>query len=332
MKENEDGELEELISQSNDSKGQGHSNEPKQAKEVKGIDTAKRGEFYNQIESIIFIPSTPKSKLQKLLQKKELVISKLNNIKRIRFIERVGTKMIDMLGNKNPWAAMHCNRDCFSCSTPENEGNCRVEGCVYSIICLGCEEIGIKSEYTGKTSKTLWCRGQEHWQAYQEEKDDSVMWKHTATAHYGVPQEFKIILISKHLTSFTRQVEESARITDGIRDQNLNSKSEWNGPKIPRLVIEIMDKIEQLDHNGERLTAKEDKRKLPNHRAQPLTKKPKLEAPGNRSNPPDLTTPKAGGLGKRWVQLKGNGKTPTGPSTPTPSHSKRSKRWYNQTE
>ena len=33
----------------------------------------------------------------------------------------------------------------------------------------------------------------------------------------------------------------------------MNSKCEWNGESIPRLIIEVQDKAVQLDHNGENL-------------------------------------------------------------------------------
>ena len=49
---------------------------------------------------------------------------------------------------------------------------------------------------------------------------------------------------------------------EGVRDLNLNSKSEWNGSKIPRLVIEVKDAVKQTDHNGEALEKDKGKRTI----------------------------------------------------------------------
>ena len=60
-------------------------------------------------------------------------------------------------------------------------------------------------------------------------------------------------LIKRHQTAFQRQVHESVQITSGSRDMNLNSKAEWNGQSIPRLTIEVKDKVLQKDHDGKPL-------------------------------------------------------------------------------
>ena len=57
---------------------------------LKGKKDAGKEIFYDKIESIIFVESTPKSSLSKMLQKKEEAFAKGRNINKIRFIERVG--------------------------------------------------------------------------------------------------------------------------------------------------------------------------------------------------------------------------------------------------
>ena len=63
-------------------------------------------------------------------------------------------------------------------------------------------------------------------------------------------QVFEMTLISRHFTAFSCQMDEAILITEGKRDLCLNSKAEWNGIKIPRLVIEVYDKVKQVDLNG----------------------------------------------------------------------------------
>ena len=53
-----------------------------------------------------------------------------------------------------------------------------------------------------------------------------------------------------------RQVHESVLITHGDRDIILNSKSEWMGESLPRLLIEVQEKVKQIDYDGSSLDLK----------------------------------------------------------------------------
>ena len=84
--------------------------------------------FYEQVESVIFVPATPMSSLCKQLQRHEDTFCKLNNSPRVRFIERVGNKLITLLCNKDPWSKAHCGRqDCWCCSNEDTQGQFRHE-------------------------------------------------------------------------------------------------------------------------------------------------------------------------------------------------------------
>ena len=61
--------------------------------------------FNTQIVTVIFIPSTHRSNLQKLLQTNDDNFTRAHNIPRAKFIERGGTKIIDLIGTKDPWKA-----------------------------------------------------------------------------------------------------------------------------------------------------------------------------------------------------------------------------------
>ena len=83
--------------------------------------------------------------------------------------------------------------------------------------------------------------------------EESPLWKHCASLHSGEEQQFKLSLLAKHQTAFERQIAESVHITHGKRDITLNSKAEWMGSSIPRLTIEVKDRVMQVDHDGSKL-------------------------------------------------------------------------------
>ena len=76
------------------------------------------------VESIIFVPHTPRGELVKRLQKAEDTFSRLQDVTRWKFVEKGGRKLIDILGNTNPWADEFFGRlDCKPCTTnPEGKG------------------------------------------------------------------------------------------------------------------------------------------------------------------------------------------------------------------
>ena len=199
-----------------------------------------------------------------------------------------------MVDSKNPWKGLHCGRPhCFSCSNPENEGNCRSEGSTYSIRYSGCKEAGIIAEYTGETSRSLFCRGREHYSGLLNEDIDNPLWKHSVLHHNGEKQVFTMALIRKHLTAFSRQMDEEVLINEGERDVCLNSKSEWNGVKIPRLVTKVRNKVNQVDLNGAPITAPtfyKNKRKTPPSKDMPIGHLPTNNSKRTRQSTNQLTS------------------------------------------
>ena len=121
-------------------------------------ETLTKNNINDTIEAIIFVQATHKSKLQKILQLKDDEYTKMHKLAKIKFIERSGSKLIDILGSKNPWQARHCNRDCWLCEDENSRGKCRFEGATYKIRCNQCFIQGILSEYTGETSRSIYQR------------------------------------------------------------------------------------------------------------------------------------------------------------------------------
>ena len=74
-----------------------------------------------EIEGVLFVPHTPGGKLMKLLQSKEDQLCSLMGLrKKVQFVERSGTKIIDILSESDPWKGAACGRDhCLVCTEME---------------------------------------------------------------------------------------------------------------------------------------------------------------------------------------------------------------------
>ena len=79
------------------------------------------------------------------------------------------------------------------------------------------------------------------------------MLKHCSDVHYGQTQEFSMSILKRHQTPFDRMITESVVITHGQRDHTMNSKKEYMGESLPRLTVEVKDRVYQVDHNGKPL-------------------------------------------------------------------------------
>ena len=62
-----------------------------------------KGKEIKEIEAILFVPATPGSEMRKLIQAAEDQGAKLMNSPTIRVVERARTKLIQEIGNNNPW-------------------------------------------------------------------------------------------------------------------------------------------------------------------------------------------------------------------------------------
>ena len=128
-------------------------------------------------------------------------------------------------------------------------GNCQQENVVYRIICSECGKSGTKAEYTGETSRTAYLRGREHLDGLEKENGKNALWKHCATVQSGAKVEFRMKVIRSHKSPMTRQVHESIEIEHSKANIIMNSKGEWNGSRIPRVVVEVADEVQ--DEEGE---------------------------------------------------------------------------------
>ena len=140
-----------------------------------------------------------------MLQKAEDQYTKLQNTPKIRFVEKGGNKLKNMLGNRNPWGRERCGRiECLPCeSDPEGRGrkSCWQDNVTYQISCKTCEQ--------NNPSTTYW---EDHWGQLKDKKDSSTLWTHCEEQHKGEQQDFKVQLMKKHESAFNRQVDEGFHI------------------------------------------------------------------------------------------------------------------------
>ena len=115
----------------------------------------------------------------KMLKETDRLFRKGTNMKRIKFVERAGLSLQDMLVSGNPRKDIKCGRvKCFICRSEKGGmGQCMKENALYSIRCLECRTKERISEYWGETGRNCYVRGKEHLTGFKERREDNAMWK-----------------------------------------------------------------------------------------------------------------------------------------------------------
>ena len=142
---------------------------------------------------------------------------------------------------------------------------CQVKNVVYTAICKTCDENHKKTpnakhpgKYIGETYRTLHERVREHKASLRRWESGSFMLKHWALKHPEMlaPPEFKFSVLKKHDSPLSRLIHEAVIIA---KEATLNSKNEWGGYKIPRLVVEKSEEenkkeaaLEEMNSNNEK--------------------------------------------------------------------------------
>ena len=67
---------------------------------------------------------------------------------------------------------------------------------------------------------------------------------------------FKMKFVKSHQRPLQRQVHESVEISRSVADKVMNSKGEWGGSKIPRINLEVGERVREDAEEG--LTRAED--------------------------------------------------------------------------
>ena len=72
----------------------------------------------NRVEGVLFVPHTPGGVLARKIQSADDIFSRLHDVPRVKIVERGGSKLMDQLGKKDPWANTSCNKsDCMICQS-----------------------------------------------------------------------------------------------------------------------------------------------------------------------------------------------------------------------
>ena len=108
------------------------------------------------VDTVMFVPHTPGGDLAKKLQEAEDRFVKNRSGGRVKFVERGGFSLRDVLCNRNPWSSEGCGRgeSCFICRN--KPGGCQKEGIVYSLTCQECLSKGILALYHGESARSGW--------------------------------------------------------------------------------------------------------------------------------------------------------------------------------
>ena len=203
----------------------------------------------------MFVPHTPEGGLARAIQKSEDIFSALHQVARVRVVERGGTRLQDMLGRKNPWKGKSCGRkDCLLClSKFRKKGEtmaCDKENICYVICCDRCKEKKVEAKYYGESSRTGFLRGKEHAQGQAKGYEDNPLAKHDAIHHKGVLGEYSMAVLRQHKSALTRQIQEATEIEMSKASIILNSRGEWNSAHIPRVTIQVGDKVQVHEYQG----------------------------------------------------------------------------------
>ena len=201
-----------------------------------------------EIDTVMFIVHTPGDFLAKSLQKAEDKFVEKKPGGKVKMVSRGGSALQDILCNKNPWQKEGCGRqDCFICGSG-NPGGCQKEGSVYSITCQECKSRGILASYWGEASRSGYLRGLDHQSLLKRKDDSSPLWKHSAEHHEGREDVVYSMKVERSYAEspLNRQIDESTSIARSRAQIPMNSRSEWNSQRIPRIVLQVQGK-DQLE-------------------------------------------------------------------------------------
>ena len=180
----------------------------------------------------MFVPPTPGGVLAKMLKKRELELNQKSEMN-IRIVERGGTKMKNILVQKNPFPPEKCQINfCPFCNEDKNieictknKFHCSSHNVGYQIKCNTCNSV-----YHGETSRKVSVRAIEHCKDILKQNEESPLVKHLLLKH-PEGSKFTLKVTGQFYDALTRQANESVRIQSSAT-ACLNSKAEFHGPKL----------------------------------------------------------------------------------------------------
>jgi hypothetical protein len=187
-------------------------------------------------ESPLFVPFTPGSELAI-----ELKTALANQEIKIKIVERAGKTIKSQLQSSNPFKNDNCTRkDCVTCADPEcPRGVCTKSGVVYQIQCMECAAKDINRVYRGETGHTVYTRFLCHQHLFENQSENSTLWRHSEDDHESDPDLQYSYTILKELGSdaLLRQISEGVLIDKVPPSELLNSRREWRTPIVVNVRI-----------------------------------------------------------------------------------------------
>ena len=187
----------------------------------------------------MFVPPTPNGELAKMLKKRERELNCESEMN-IKFIEKGGIKVKNLLVKKDPFPTQKCGvSNCPFCNklNPQilidGKQKCTAHNVGYRFKCTECD-----FTYEGETHRRISVRSGEHSDQLRNESNNSALWKHILNHHPmgGHNVKFKLSVTGQFFDPLSRQADESQRIQNA-RGKLMNSKAEFNAPKIKRIVV-----------------------------------------------------------------------------------------------
>ena len=151
------------------------------------------GKSQIKYKSVMFVPPTPGGILVKDMKKREAEVNKDGN-ERIKFVEKGGIKIENILVKKDPFVKEKCSQKLCPICKNESENIsilCNSNNAGYRWTCVTCQNRGKVKVYEGETSRSARLRGIEHVKSYNGKKEDSVLYKHKLLEHNHEEVDFK---------------------------------------------------------------------------------------------------------------------------------------------
>ena len=173
----------------------------------------------------MFVPHTPNSDLKKILQKVDDQVMVNTEFGRVKVVERLGSTLLQSIGNPAPWRVDHCGRpNCWPCKV--KEGSCLKHNVIYKITCLTCHTQGQKKVYYGESHRSAWDRSEDHRNAIRTQDDSYAIVKHWTNDHQGEEPNFQFEVVRAFRSSLERQISEAILIDLEENNNLLNSKAD----------------------------------------------------------------------------------------------------------
>ena len=224
---------------------------------------------YDNITTVMFVPSTPNGDLLRMLEELEGTLAKQGEFSwGIKLVEKAGKPLSLLFLNRSPvelgcplnsGASMDrntsdspglqcriCDNDTIKCSPSNLVYEARCDDCTGMVgdktsVLEGKVNVSKVFKYIGESSRPFRMRAKEHWDKLEALKPESFMLSHWMLQHgtQMLPPNFSFKLVGKYGDCLSRQLSEALYIEEF---GNLNRKSEYTNNHISRLEAGLSDR------------------------------------------------------------------------------------------